>query len=35
VAGALGISPERLVELVREAQEKASLPTEVSDDDAG
>jgi hypothetical protein len=35
VAGALGISPERLVELVREAQEKASLPMEVGYDDAG
>jgi superfamily II DNA or RNA helicase len=35
VANALGISPERLVGLVREAQEKASLPTEVGDDDAG
>jgi hypothetical protein len=35
VASALGISPERLVELVQEAQKKASLPPlEVDDGDA-
>jgi len=34
VADALGISPEQLVELVQEAQKKASLPMEVSYDDA-
>jgi hypothetical protein len=34
VAGALGIPPERLVELVQEAREKASLPMEASGDDA-
>ncbi len=36
VASALGVSPEGLVQLVREAQEKASLtPVEAGSDDAG
>jgi superfamily II DNA/RNA helicase len=35
VASALGVSPERLAELVREAQKKDTPPMEASDDDAG
>jgi hypothetical protein len=34
VASALGISPERLAELVREARKKDTPPMEASDDDA-